>query len=129
MNNEFAPDNSGGNLPSWADPDVPFLSRKAAEDMLKARGSKNGDFVTRQTTNAPHCYVITSCNGGAVHNSQIKYENGLYVYGAKPVGGSLAEVITVLKTTVKISPPSGGEPYNLKDHTSDAGYLTLNSDA
>jgi hypothetical protein len=129
-----APSNgAAGGIPGWADPNVPFLSRAEAEAQLQGRGFQDGDFVVRQTHNAPHCFVITSCMGGNVHNSQIKYENGVYMYGPKRVGGTLDDVLNSLKSTVQISPPSGGQSYNIKDtaggNVGGAGYLELMSDA
>jgi len=129
-----APSNAGGGIPSWADPNVPFLSRAEAEGQLQNRGFQDGDFVVRQTHNAPHCFVITSCMGGNVHNSQIKYENGVYMYGPKRVGGTLDDVLNSLKSSVQISPPSGGQSYNIKGAAAGgaaggAGYLELMSDA
>jgi len=100
-------------LPEWADPTVPFISRGQAEKKLAAAGMVDGSFVVRQTRSVVRGFVITSCMGDTVANSQLKNKGGAFFYGNKKVGDTLEEALEALQRSTRVSSIGGVEPYLL----------------
>eukprot|EP00729_Bicosta_minor_P013365 gene13365-14987_t len=112
---------SAGGLPSWADPNIPFLSRSEAEGQLKQQGLSNGAYVVRQTVNTIAGYVVTATHSGKFANIQLKNNGGSLFYGAKAVGSNLSEAIASLQTSVQVA-ASGIMPFHLQAGPA-SGYI------
>lgn len=112
---------SAGGLPSWADPNIPFLSRSEAEGQLKQQGLSNGAYVVRQTVNTIAGYVVTATHSGKFANIQLKNNGGALYYGAKAVGSNLSEAIASLQTSVQVA-ASGIMPFHLQAGPA-SGYI------
>jgi hypothetical protein len=100
------PTNSS-NLPSWADPTVPFMTRQEAEAQLKSRGNPDKDYVVRQSANNVQGYAVCSVSEGKYTNFQIKRQGTTLFYGNKPLGQDLSEALRSLQNSVPVAPQNG----------------------
>ena len=117
---------AGAGLPSWADPNVPFLSRSEAEGQLKQQGLTDGAYVVRQTVNTVAGYVVTATHSGKFANIQLKNNGGQLYYGAKSVGPNLQTAIAALQTSVQVA-AGGIMPFHLQ--SGPAGGYVADMDA
>jgi len=106
-----APSNSS-DLPAWADPTVPFMTRQEAEAQLASNGNTDKDYVVRQSANNAQGYAICSVYQGKYSNFQVKRQGSTLFYGNKPLGQDLTEALRTLQNSVPVA-PSGGAQYFL----------------
>ena len=103
-----SPSNSS-DLPEWADPTVPFMTRQEAEAQLASRGNQDKDYVVRQSANNARGYAICSVYQGKYTNFQVKRQGSTLFYGNKPLGQDLTESLRSLQNSVPIAPQNGAQ--------------------